>query len=130
MFHGYKTYARKHTQTHVCLPVYSEPVCVCVSRRETQIFLLGSQHSGFLLASLCTAVLAYLSFPPILNTGTLPAALIWPATLMCAHSDPGEPACSLFFSPILIKPQPSPASLFFLSFCCFESCSGAMRRFS
>lgn len=77
MFHGYKT----HTS------VYPEPACVRgKSQGETQIFLLGSQHSGFLLASLCTAVPAYLSFPPIPNMGTLPAALISPATLMRART--------------------------------------------
>lgn len=89
MFHGYKT----HTS------VYPEPACVRgKSQGETQIFLLGSQHSGFLLASLCTAVPAYLSFPPIPNMGTLPAALISPATLMRARrATPVNPRALAFF---------------------------------
>lgn len=92
MFHGYKT----HTS------VYPEPACVRgKSQGETQIFLLGSQHSGFLLASLCTAVPAYLSFPPIPNMGTLPAALISPATLMRAHTATPVNPRALAFSPCL-----------------------------
>lgn len=66
------------SHTHVCLPLHSVWTRVCVWERETQIFLLESPHSHFLIASLCAAILAYLSFPPIPN--------IIPSDLAC-HPD-------------------------------------------
>lgn len=115
MFHGYKT----HTHTSLFTTSFHLSPCVCVFVRETQIFPLESQHSHSLLASLCAAILPYLSFPPIPNTGTLPAAQISPAP-SCVHTPTPMNPCalwiSLFFSLFLIKTQTSSASLFFPSF--------------
>lgn len=104
----------KRTHPHLGQVVNSSCGCFCASHGFS---FLEYQHSHFLLSSLWAAILAYLSFPPIPNRRTLPAALISPSSLMCTHTHgthththTHEPLCSpwsfLFLSLFLIKPRP------------------------
>lgn len=65
-------------------------------RHEFSFWNLNIPVSSF--AALCAAILTYLSFPPIPNTGTLPVDVISPAAPMCAQTDPREPLLSLDLS--------------------------------
>lgn len=73
----------KRTHPHLGQVVNSSCGCFCASHGFS---FLEYQHSHFLLSSLWAAILAYLSFPPIPNRRTLPAALISPSSLMCTHT--------------------------------------------